>query len=267
MSQNSLEHLEILLNDYYNSEKNLYWDLKNKLLNGIEMVYAGPKISSIKNENEIFDFIQIISDGEISFSYQKSIMEHNYRLSFFSDDIIQLKLYGNDILIFNKKFSLSSFSSYTITRQFPNLIGEKMNYKVHLKLFKNGEERKNFEKTCIDECDGIARGFIKELYELIHGWRTAGSMETDHLMIFNLLKERMKLFHFTVKTEHDLITALNSFQMSDLGIKDIVKMSYLIDIFFTHSLSNKDMFKQLEEIILIRKKSYEGLCQKIQNLK
>lgn len=257
-----VQKLANLLNDYTNSESQYYYNLKKKLLKGIEISYTAPEVESFRDEMEAFDFINAISDEQIGVGYKYGQLDHNIKLYFFSDDKIEMTIKLKDKLIFSKVFKLSAYSSYSVTRTYPKIKHNKSNYIVSLKLVKQGQDRKNYEKDCVEDVEKYAKDQITQLHQTMQGWEKA-EFAGHYPEMYHTLSQRMKLFGYECKSEDELKNVLKNLTPQDLGIKDIVKLTYVGDIFFKLNLSNNKMFEQLEKVIRTRKNYYEELCLQI----
>lgn len=96
-------------------------------------------------------------------------------------------------------------------------------------------------------------------------WHSYNLLE-DYPEVYNTLIKRIQLWGLEAKNEQELKTCLKNLVISDLGIKDIVLLTYLPDMFFKEKMSNTKMLKQLNTILIARKNYYEELCLKMKSL-
>lgn len=263
---NNKQKLEQLLNDYFNSESSYYYNLKDKLLNGIQLNFQAPKISGlIKDPMQAFDFVHMLSANNIDVGYRYSQLDYNIKLFFFEDEHIELKISADQTCVFSKKISLSDYSAYQITRRQVVLEKKKANYEVSIRLIKPGNLRLEYEKNCIEDPTNYALPILKELHTTVINWHSYNLVE-DYPEVYNTLIKRIQLWGLEAKNEQELKTCLKNLVISDLGIKDIVLLTYLPDMFFKEKMSNTKMLKQLNTILVARKNYYEELCLKMKSL-
>ena len=263
---NNKQKLEQLLNDYFNSEASYYYNLKEKLLAGVKLNFQAPKISGIiKDPMQAFDFVHMLSANNIDVGYRYSQLDHNIKLFFFEDEYIDLKIYCDQTCVFSKKISLTDYSAYQITKAPLPLERKKANYEVSIKIVKSGSLRLDYEKNCIENPSDYALPILKELHTTISNWQSY-SLEEDYPEVYNTLIKRIQLWGMNAKNEAELKSCLKNLVVSDLGIKDIVLITYLPDMFFKEKMSNSKMIKQLNTILIARKNYYEDLCLKMKSL-
>lgn len=263
---NNKQKLERLLNDYFNSEASYYYNLKTKLLAGIQLNFQAPKINGvIKDPMQAFDFVHMLSESNIDVGYRYSQLDHNIKLFFFEDEYIELKISLDQTCIFSKKISLTDYSAYQITKRPLPLEKKKVNYEVNIRLVKSDELRLDYEKNCIEDPSQYALPILKELHSTISNWQNYSILE-DYPEVYSTLTKRIQLWGLEAKNEQELKTCLKNLVVSDLGIKDVVLLTYLPDMFFKEKMSNAKMLKQLNTILIARKNYYEELCLKMKSL-
>lgn len=214
------------------------------------------------------DFISLLSESLIDVGYTFSILDHNIKLHLFDDDQIEYWISYKKQEFAHSKVCLSEYAAYQITKKMPPISDtEIITYRIKLKLVKPGDSRKQYEKKCILDMDNYARETILSLHQEFCSWKDQPKLEENYPARFETLLDRMALWGHRPQTEEELKMYLHNITPSDFGIKDIVKLSYLPDLFFKDDLPNDKLFTQLNTVMSARKNFYEALCKKIKSLK
>ena len=258
-----------LLNDYHNSEHDCYFYLKNQLQNGIILNFTFLSLNE-PTHLEPIDFFYatyLISERKIDVGYNYSELEHNTKILLFDDDTIEFSLYENNNLI-NKaeNFSLKPFSSYSINRPTNLFKSNKFvsNYQIHIKLKKNGEARNVYEKNTLDNPALFSQKIKTDISAVLKVY-SSKNLEEDYPQRLPWIKERLKLWGYETKnlSAQQISQILKDLGDSDFGIKDIVQLTYILDVFVKEDTSNQQMYNMLEKITSSRKKTWEATCQMI----
>lgn len=257
------QDLAKLLNDYHNSEFELYFKLKEELNSGINLNFTNLSLGSQKIEEalDIFYIIHEVSERFVDVGYNYSELDHNIKILLFDDDIVDFKLFENNKLIgtFND-ISLKPFSSYLINRM-PNIFKDRKktsNYQIFLKLKKQGEERSLYEKNTIEDPSIFSKKIKTDISTILKSY-ISKNLEEDYPQKIPWMRERLKLWGY--ETSHlsaqDISGLISSLGDADFGVKDIVQLTYIPDLFVNEKCKNEKIIKELDKILGLRRETWK----------
>lgn len=245
------DELAHLLNDYHNSEQDLYFQNKEALLTGVTLTYSGPELNCpLPQAMDWFYFIEVLSKGKIQVNYQNNI-DQNINLWFFSDERIELTIKRKQKILFSSKTNLEEYSAFQIQKTLPNLGSTNTQYKIYLKLLQSGPQRANYEQINFSDPSNRAVEIINNLVQEMKLKSTSIFLSRPQKL--KTYKERCRLWGFTVTTKKNLIKVLPALTASDFGLKDLIKIELLQALFWKDNLSNNKMLINIDKILRARR--------------
>jgi len=263
------QDLAKLLNDYHNSEFDMYFKLKQELDSGINLNFTNLSLNNQKLEEalDVFYIIYEVSERRIDVGYNYSELDHNIKILLFDDDIVDFKLFENNKLVGSfTNISLKPFSSYLINR-LPNVFKNRKNtsnYQIFLKLKKGGEERSIYEKNTILDPSIFSKKIKTDISTILKAY-ISKNLEEDYPQKIPWIRERLQLWgyetsHLSPKDISGLLVELGDI---DFGIKDIVKLTYISDLFVNVKNNNENIIKELDKILKLRREEWQKTIEMI----